>query len=77
MYLELLQAHNTITVMHPTNNNYTPTRFELINGKVNYFNSEIGHGEHPNIQTEEELARHFENMLYLGFRLEIQNTNKH
>lgn len=77
MYLEILKARNTITVLHPTNKNYTPTRFELINGKVNYFNSEIGHGEHPTLQTEEALKTHFENMLDLGFRLEIQNTNKY
>lgn len=77
MYLDILKARNTITVLHPTNKNYTPTRFEMINGKIWFFNDEAGSGEHPTLQTEEALKKHFNNMLFLGFRLEIQNTFKH
>ena len=75
MYLEILKAGNAIIVKHPTNGDYEPTRFEIKDGKINYFNNEIGSGEHPTIQTERELKRHFNNMLKSGFKLEIINKN--
>lgn len=77
MYIDLLKAGNTITVSHPTNKNYAPTRFEMIKGKIFFFNPEAGSGEHPTLQTETALKAHFNNMLYLGFKLVIQNTFKH